>query len=142
MSANTANTPVMVRPRAKGRIALDVPNPKKGRAYKWAADRAGHPQSYARYKMDGWRVVPASEAEELGLDGYRDLDTGLETVKDSANVIRFGDLILMDTTAENFYRLRDEKMGAYDAYEGTIEADAEEKIALAQEEYQRRKRGG
>lgn len=133
-------TATAVRPRGVKRTALDVPNPKPNTHYLWAADSAGHPQGYSRYKTEGFTCVPASEAKAIGMDGYVD-ESGLEVVKDSANVIRFGDLILMSCTVENFNRIKADKFQQYDAFDGTVEAEAEAKFESVHEEYKRRKRG-
>lgn len=134
-------TSTVVTPRGPRRIAIDIPNPNPKFHYLWAADRSAHPQGYSRFKADGYWCVPSSEAEELGLDGYTD-PNGQEVTKDSANVIRFGDLVLMKCTEENWARICGEKRGQFDAFEGSVEADAEEKFAGVHEEYKRRKSGG
>lgn len=134
-------TSTIVRPRGPRRTALDVPLPESGKHYLWADGRASHPQGYARFKTDGYVCTPAGDADKIGLSGYVDED-GIEVVKDSANVIRYGQSVLMECSDENFYRIKGEKMGQYDAFDGTVEAEAEANIAGVQEEYKRRKRGG
>jgi hypothetical protein len=133
---------VLTRAQTRQRLATTVVKPEPLTAYRWAAAAPGHPQSYVRYKLEGWEVVPAADAEKLGMSHFIDPVTGAEGGANSSNCIFNGDSILMRTTADNFARIASEKAGQFAGLDGAVEAEAEEKIEEVQEAYKRRKRGG
>lgn len=140
-TAKTKETiPLVTRPTNSGRVGTDVPYEEKETHYYWASDNRINQQSVWAMKIKGYRLTDPSKAEQLGLDGYVDAATGELTTVDVNNAIRYGDLLLMECTSEQYKYNQQYKRNQFDAFEGTVRDKAEEDIDRVRSEYQRQKR--
>lgn len=106
------------------------PKAKANRRYYWALDSATAGQGYAAFRLDGWRIVPAKEAKELGLEHLASED-GVPVVKDAGGAIRYLNHLLMDLPVERWEEMSKEKVQLAEAqlqsYEDNV-AEAQDRI--------------
>lgn len=136
----TSGHPLVTRPTNRFRVGTTIPYPKKGVHYYWAADNRIHPQNMWRKKGEGWYLTDPREADSLGLSGYAEENTGEHVVVDVNNAIRFGDVVLMECTDEQFAYNMGIKLEQYNVLENSAERKAEEGIANVVEQYERTRR--
>lgn len=132
---------VLTRSQLKQRTSLDIPNPEPGMHYRWAALNSGHPQSYARFRLEGYEIVPARDCEKLGLYGFRDPETQDEVTPSVNNCILFGNVLLMRAPIARFMEIVAEKDAAFDEIDpDAIIEQQKEALEEIKEEHKRTRR--